>query len=119
MKIKSKKQLQVAENLKRYLTEIFHEQDILRIKNIHLTLSQIDLSPDLKNAKIYIACYGNDKIADKIITELNDNTAYFKNIIAKSRIVKNIPNLKFYLDNIHKNSLKINSIISQEDNKNK
>ena len=75
MKIKSKKQLQVAENLKRYLTTIFHEQDILRLKNIHLTLSQIDLSPDLKNAKIFVACYGNDKVADKIITELNNNTS--------------------------------------------
>ncbi|MAZ80345.1 MAG: ribosome-binding factor A [Rickettsiales bacterium] len=119
MKIRSKKQLQVAENLKRYLSDFFHSNDILRFKDVHITISEVDISPDLKNAKIYIALFGGEESREVIVKALNKNTSFFKRNIAKSAILKNIPNLLFIADNLLQHSSRINDIILADKNNNK
>ena len=55
---KSQRQLQIGEQIKRILAEIFLQESALTIKNGYITILQADISPDAKNAKIFIDIFG-------------------------------------------------------------
>ena len=50
---KTQRQLQIGENIKRILTDIFIRNDITTAKNSYITITEADVSPDAKNAKIF------------------------------------------------------------------
>lgn len=133
---KSQRQLQIGENIKRIISEIFLREDILKLNNKYITISKVDVSPDAKNAKIYIDIFfynnhisnqeidSNDKsLTDKnnnkniIIDLLNSQSGHFRYQLAKKITLRNIPNISFILDKSQDNINLIGAIIDQENNK--
>ena len=133
---KSQRQLQIGENIKRIISEIFLREDILKLNNKYITISKVDVSPDAKNAKIYIDIFfynnhisnqeidNNDKsLTDKnnnknlIIDLLNSQSGHFRYQLAKKITLRNIPNISFILDKSQDNINLISTIIDQENNK--
>lgn len=117
MKKKSKKQLQVGENFKRFISKLFQEEDSLNFSQCHITVVEVDVSPDLKNIKIFINIFGNDDLNDQIIKYLNKQTAFFNRKIAQELLFRSIPNLVFINDDTTKKSARIYSLIDMENNK--
>lgn len=117
MKKKSKKQLQVGENLKRFFSQLFLEEDSLTFPNCYITISEVDVSPDLKNVKVYLNIFGNDDMHDKIIKYLNNNISFFNKKIAKELRVRFIPDLVFINDETAKKSSRIYALIDHENKK--
>ena len=68
------------------------------------------MSPDLKNAKIYIAVNGDKSL--EIIKDLNHKTGYIKKRLSKIIKLKFFPNLKFCIDTSLEYSKNINSILN-------
>ncbi|MEN8192157.1 MAG: 30S ribosome-binding factor RbfA [Bacteroidota bacterium] len=63
-----------------------------------LTVTSVKLTPDLKNAKIYISIFEKDK-RDEKIEKLNEIKGYIKSQLAsKINHLRNIPDLDFYID---------------------
>ncbi len=136
---KSQRQLQIGENIKRIISEIFLREDILKLNNKYITISKVDVSPDAKNAKIYIDIFfynnhisnqegdhansNNDSLTDKnnsrnmIINLLNSQSGHFRYQLAKKITLRNIPNISFILDKSQDNINLIGTIIDQENNK--
>jgi ribosome-binding factor A len=53
--MKSQRQLQIGETIKRVISDIFLRDDIFFNKHgTHITVSQADASPDAKNVKIFV-----------------------------------------------------------------
>ena len=78
---KSQKQLQVGENVKRIIADIFLNEDIIKDKSINIAVKRADVSPDMKNAKIFIAIIGDcDTIA--AVESLNKAKLFFEKIIS-------------------------------------
>ena len=51
---KSQRQLQVGEQIKRIVASIFLQEDIFVIKGAQVTIARADVSPDMKNARIFL-----------------------------------------------------------------
>ena len=65
--MKSKKQLQLGETIKRAMSEIFLRDDILNLAGSYITILEADVSPDAKNVKIFIDVFGVHSNHQKII----------------------------------------------------
>jgi len=127
---KTQRQLQIGENIKRILTDIFIRNDITTAKNSYITITEADVSPDAKNAKIYIDIFHltqknetdhNEayftKIEKDLIKQLNQMSPVFRHQLAKKIELKTVPEIQFLIDKGHDNLQNIEKIIAEETNK--
>ncbi len=113
IKEKSQKQLQIGEQIKREIANIFLRDDIFKSDNFKLTIYEADASPDLKNVKIFVNIFG-DIEKKKLLSELNKNSYYFRQKLSKRLKLKNIPQIKFILDQYSDNVDKISKRLKEE-----
>ena len=83
-----------------------------------ITVSATDLSPDLRNAKVYITSLDNNVDTDKVIEALNSMAGHFRHELAKDLALRVVPRLKFIFDSSvqrgsHLSSL-IDSLVSED-----
>jgi ribosome-binding factor A len=117
MKIKSQRQLQIGENIKRIIAEIFLRQDITPLKNkAYITVLEADISPDIKQVKIFLDIFGSEEKHKEIIKKLNKMAPFFRYELGKKLATRNIPEIKFALDTTGENVKKINNLIDKESN---
>ncbi len=112
--MKSQRQLQVGESVKRSISEIFLRDDILSISGSYITILEADVSPDIKNARIYIDIFGNDAAHKKIVEKLNAMAPQFRYQLAKKMTSRSVPEITFILDNTAKNANFIEALIQDE-----
>ena len=63
-----------------------------------LTVTNVKITPDLKNAKIYVSIFDKD-MRDEKIEKLNEIKGYIRNQLApKINHLKSIPSIDFYID---------------------
>lgn len=110
---KSQRQLQIGEQIKRILAEIFLQDNLLNIKDTHITILQADVSPDAKNAKVFIDIFGNAE-SKKIIQDLNQITPYLRKQLASKINLRYTPELIFVLDETFKEVNKIEDLLKEE-----
>ena len=110
---KSQKQLQVGEQIRREIANIFLRDDIFKNNNFKVTVCEADISPDLKNVKIFLSVFG-DIAEEKMLKELNDNNYYFRKKLSQSLKLNNIPQIKFLLDKSSQNAIDIEFKIHKE-----
>ncbi len=115
--MKSQRQLQIGENIKRIMSEIFLREDILTVPGSLITILEADVSPDAKNARIYIDIFGNEKIHDKIVEKLNDMRPFFRHQMSKKVALRTIPEIVFMLDKTQDKAISIEKLIAQESQK--
>lgn len=63
-----------------------------------VTVSGVDITPDLKQAHIHVSAMGTDAQKRKVITILEDNRVMLQSGISKRLILKNTPHLHFRID---------------------
>lgn len=112
--MKSQRQLQIGENIKRIISDIFLRDDILTIPGGYITVLEADISPDAKNAKVFIDIFGADKNKLKIVEQLNEAVPHFRFKMAKKLAMRNVPQITFILDQTQENANKIESLITKE-----
>lgn len=112
--MKSQRQLQIGENIKRNMSEIFLRDDILTVPGSHITVLEADVSPDAKNVKIYIDIFGNDKVHDMIVKKLNEMAPYFRSQMAKRVFSRVVPDIKFVLDKTQEKALGLEALMNEE-----
>ena len=101
MSIRSDK---VRLTLKKAVSEIIkieHNFDYL------VSVSDLDISPDLSNVKIYISVLGDNESKENVIDELNDNSFNIKNYFSKYIKLRKIPSIRFYIDETIENAEKM------------
>ena len=96
---KSQRQLKVGEELRHLISnallrENFYDENI---KNNNVTITEVNMSPDLKNAKIYIMPLGG-KNKIEVLNSLNRVTGYIKKIISNNISLRQMPKLLFQID---------------------
>ena len=69
-----------------------------RIKAGFATLTAVRISKDLQNAKVYISLFGKNSQPGKLITELENHRGELRHLVGKEMRLKNVPDLKFFLD---------------------
>ena len=63
-----------------------------------VTISRVDLSPDLGNARIFITSIGGLPDQEKLVTSLNHSAGHFRRELAKILRLRSVPRLHFAYD---------------------
>jgi len=112
--MKSQRQLQIGETIKRNISEVFTRDDILTVPGSFITILEADVSPDAKNVKVFIDIFGNEKMHEKIVEKLNEMAPYFRHQLSKRVSLRVAPELTFILDKTQDKAMKLEDLIAQE-----
>ena len=63
-----------------------------------VTVSGVDISPDLKHAKIYVTILGNENEYQEGVKTLNHAARFLRHELARRLYLKAIPDLRFVYD---------------------
>ena len=119
----SNRQLKVAQQIKFLISNFLIKEDFIfeNFDSKNLTIVDVILSPDLKNAKIFVTT--NSLYENKLfINELNYKSKLIQRKLASNLTSKFTPKIKFFFDNSFEYSNKINNILEimkQVSNENK
>ena len=107
----SQRQLRVGETLRHVLSEILMRQDFFEpdLANVSITISEILVSPDLSNARVYTMPLGGINV-DVILPALNRLAPVIQSLVAKKMHLRRTPRLRFFLDNSFENAAKMNQL---------
>ena len=108
----SNRQLKVGQQIRFLVSNFFIKEDFIfeNFDSKNLTIVDVILSPDLKNAKIFVTT--NSISENKLfIDELNRKSKLIQRKIASNLNSKFTPKIKFLFDNSFEYSNKINNIL--------
>ena len=78
------------------------------------TVTTVDLSNNLKHAKVYISVLGTESEQRDTITGLTNASGFIRGSLGKNLNLRYIPVLEFILDETAKRVAKINKIINDQ-----
>lgn len=116
MKPPSQRQLRVGEQIRHALFEIFqresfHDPDLENVNMV--TVSEVSVSPDLKNATAYVS-YLKDDGEDVVIKALNRVNRHIKKEISRRVVLRYTPKIWFKSDPGFDYALDINTLLNDE-----
>ena len=109
----SNRQLKVGQQIRFLVSNFFIKEDFIfeNFDSKNLTIVDVVLSTDLKNAKIFVITNSVD--ANKLfVDELNHKSKLIQKKIASNLTSKFTPKIKFIFDNSFEYSDKINNILA-------
>ena len=110
----SQRQLRVGELIKQSLGQIFLRDEakvpMLNTKNI--TVTEVRMSPDLKNAKAYVIPLGG-KDTEKTVDILTEFSHLIRKALSKKIEMKFLPRVSFVCDNSFDYAEKIEKLIQK------
>ena len=87
--------LRVNELVRRELSTIITRD--MTFENVLVTINQVDVTPDLKNAHVFVSVLGKGS-AKAVIAQLEANRTILQAEMAKHVVLKYTPHLTFHLD---------------------
>ena len=100
--MKSKKPYSRVERVNKQILDILSG---ILTKNVDLsflgfvTFTNVDIAPDFKSAKIFYSILNPRFSNEKVNIEINKKRKAFKKYMSPQLHLKNIPDLRFYMDN--------------------
>ncbi len=91
--------LRVGESLRRAMSDVF-ARGALRdpeLQDVTLTVSEVRMSPDLRNATVFVVPLGNDR-TDEIEAALTRSAKFLRGELARRVRLKYMPSLAFEID---------------------
>jgi ribosome-binding factor A len=112
--VKSQRQLRVGEELRYLISNALLRESFYDgyIKNNNITITEVNVSPDLKNAKVYVMPLGGENKLD-VLNSLNKVSGRFKKIISSNISLRQTPKLVFKIDETFEYAKKINEILDK------
>ena len=110
----TQRQLRVGEQIRHIIAETlqrghFHESSL---NGASVTVTEVRVSPDLKNARAYVMALGGDNMED-ILPALNEEARTFQREINRQTNLKFTPRVSFVTDHSFEEANKIEKIISE------
>lgn len=99
MKKNSVKNIRINNEVQREMSQIIRED--LKDPRIHpmTSVMSVEVTPDLKFAKIYVSVLGDEEAKEKTMEGLKKSAAYARHQLAHRMNLRNTPELTFLLDN--------------------
>ena len=109
----SQRQLRVGEDLRHHLSAILARQEthIPELDQVSITISEVSVSPDLANARIYVMTLGGIDI-DKVLPALNQAAPLLRHHLASKVHLRRLPVLKFVADESYDTADRITRLFS-------
>ena len=112
--INSQRQLKVGEELRHLISNALLRSSFYdeHIENNNITITEVNVSPDLKNAKVYVMPLGGKKKLD-VLNSLNKAKGRLKKIVSSNLSLRQTPKLIFKIDETFEYAKKINDILDK------
>lgn len=112
----SQRQLRAGELIRHALVEIFQREDFREpaLSGVSITISQVRVSPDLKNASVFASPLGGGQ-QDDVVKALNHAAPHIRGLLGKKIDLKYTPALKFLSDDTFAEAQKIDAILARPD----
>ena len=110
----SQRQLRVAETVRHTLSEILSREEFYDpdLENVSITISEISISPDLSNARVYTMPLGGMNV-DVVLPALNRLAPVFQKLLASRVHLRRVPRLKFYIDDSFDTAARMNEVFNR------
>ena len=110
----SQRQLRVGELIKQSLGQIFlrDEAKVPDIDTKNITVTEVRMSPDLKNARAYVIPLGG-KDSDKAVSILTEFSSRIRKVLSKKVDMKFLPRVSFVSDKSFDYAEKIEKLIQE------
>ena len=111
--LKSQRQLKVGEELRHLISNILLKVSFYDdfISNNNVTITEVNVSPDLKNAKVFIMPLGG-KNQNEVVNSLNKASGKIKKLMSSNINLRQIPKLYFKIDNSFDYARNIENILN-------
>ena len=76
-----------------------------------VTLTTVDLSPDLKNATVYVTALNNKEPTEKLVAEMNGQAGHFRHELSCMMTSRGVPSLRFKYDESIERAQRLTDII--------
>ena len=108
----SQRQLRVGELIKQSLGQIFirNEAKVPRLETKNITVTEVRMSPDLKNAKAYVIPLGG-KDTERTVSMLTEFSYLIRKVLSKKIDMKFLPKVSFVSDTSFDYAEKIEKLI--------
>jgi ribosome-binding factor A len=63
-----------------------------------VTISAVEISPDLKNARVFVTCMGGKAGVNELVRNLNDLSGHYRHELAGVLTMRSVPRLRFEFD---------------------
>jgi ribosome-binding factor A len=103
----------VNELLKRELGELLTRE--VAFEAALVTVQQVDITPDLKHAHVFISVIGSEDQAKAAMAKLHDSRKTLQHLLSKRVVLKYTPHLHFKLDDSIERGTRIISILEEID----
>ena len=110
----SQRQLRVGELIKQSLSKIFmrDEAKIPHLETRNITVTEVRMSPDLKNARVYVIPLGG-KSTDEAVSVLTRFSHLVRKALSKNVDMKYLPRVSFVSDQSFDYAEKIEKLIEK------
>ncbi|MBI2994881.1 MAG: 30S ribosome-binding factor RbfA [Gammaproteobacteria bacterium] len=76
-----------------------------------ITISEVDVSPDLSIAKIYFSCLDPATDRRPLVNELNNLAGHFRHVLGRRLRMRTVPRLQFVFDQSVERGSRLSSLI--------
>lgn len=112
---RSQRQLRVGEEIRHALASIFLTESFYEpaISNMSITVSEVRISPDLRNATAFVMPLGG-KAPDDFLDVLERLTPQIRHYLAKKIHLKYLPQLYFKMDKSYEYAQNIDNLLGSK-----
>lgn len=112
-RVPSQRQLRVGEEIRHALANTLERGDVHdpELAGIAITVTEVRISPDLKNATAYVIPLGGIGDTEKIVKDLNRVKPFLRHCVAQSVHLRSAPNLTFIADTSFDEAGHINDLL--------
>jgi ribosome-binding factor A len=112
---RSQRQLRVGEEIRHVLARLLRPGELHdpAMSDANVTVTEVQLSPDLRNATAFVMPLTGTNAAD-VVAGLRRSAPYLKSQIAKAVRLRYVPNLSFALDNAFDSADRIATLLHSE-----
>ena len=109
----SQRQLRVGEELRHVLAGLLRPGELRdpALRDATVTVTEVRVSPDLRNATAFVMPLGGSNAAE-IIAGLQRSAAFLKGRVARDLTLRAVPNLSFALDATFDNADRISALLA-------
>ena len=76
-----------------------------------ITLTNVDLSPDLSNATVYVTAMNAKDSNEKIVAAINEQAGHFRHELSQMLTTRGVPSLRFKYDESIERAQRLTDII--------
>ena len=111
----SQRQLRVGEELRSALAQIFAhgETHVPELDSSSITVSEVRISPDLKNATAYVMPLAGNK-KEAVMEALKERAGFIRSLLSKRVVLRYTPRIVFKLDTSYEVAGRINELLNSE-----